>query len=93
MPADTPSITRVKKPSNAGWIAKADVNPEGQFGVAPAEGSTDHEFRDVNVAWYGDGRIKVTIKGAGPAAIRQAYLSGAGQDVILDVIALPASES
>lgn len=94
MPSVTPSITELRKPSNAGWIAKADVNPDGQFLLAQAEESFQaHAFADVNVAWYGKDRIKITLKGAGPAVIRQAYLSGAGQDVILDVIALPGGEA
>ena len=62
MPNDSSSITQLEKPLNVGWIAKADVNPEGHFGLAPARAS-HHAFRDMNVAWYGDGRIKVTIEG------------------------------
>ncbi len=89
-----PSLNSLTKPSNANWIAKADANPDGDFGIAAAETpGLDHAFRDVNVAWYGTDRIKITLRGGGPAAIRQAYLSGKGQDVILDLIALPGGEN
>jgi hypothetical protein len=89
-----PSINSLPKPSNAGWIAKIDANPDGEFGIAQAESpGQDHAFRDVNVAWYGDDRIKITLRGGGPAVIRQAYLSGNGQDVILDLIALPGGDA
>lgn len=82
-----PSTHEVPKPSNAGWIAKVDVNPDADFGYSAAQEPYEHQFRDINIAWYGEDRVKVTIKGAGPAHIRQAYLAGAGQDVILDIVA------
>jgi hypothetical protein len=88
-----PSIIEVGKPSNAGYIAKIDVNPDGEISLNPPETpSPEHQFRDVNIAWYGEDRVKVTLKGGAPALIRQAYLSGAGQDVILDLVAAPESE-
>jgi hypothetical protein len=88
-----PSISVKPKPSNATYIASVDLDPDGQFVLTQDEQpGQDHAFAQVNVAWYGDDRIKITIKGAGPAAIRQAFLPGAGKDVILDLIALSGGE-
>jgi len=88
-----PAINSVKKPSNAGYIAKVDVNPDADFTFTPTEApNAVHQFRDVNIAWYDDDRVKITLRGGGPAALRQAYLSGSGQDVILDLIALTGGE-
>jgi hypothetical protein len=89
-----PSISVKHKPSNATYIAQVDVDPDGKFALTPAEPPRqNHAFGEVNVAWYGNDRIKITLKGAGPAAIRQAFLPGGGKDVILDLIALPGDES
>jgi hypothetical protein len=86
---DNVSIKQLSKPSNAGWIAKAEVSPDGEFGLAAAPTSShEHQFRDVSIAWYGQDRIKITLRGATPAAIRQAYLTGKAQDVIIDIIGL-----
>jgi hypothetical protein len=94
LPSVTPSIKVKPKGSNATYIAQVDVNPDGEFALTQAEPSdSEHAFAEVNVAWYGTDRIKLTIKGAGPAVIRQAYLTGAGQDVILDLITLPGGEA
>jgi hypothetical protein len=41
------------------------------------------------VVWYGADRVKITLKKGGPAAIRQAYLPGVNENVILDLIAVP----
>ena len=93
MPSVEPSIKLKPKGSNATYIAQVDVNPDGQFALTLAEPSgADHAFAEVNVAWYGRERIKLTIRGAGPAVIRQVYLTGKGQDVILDLIALPEGD-
>jgi hypothetical protein len=56
------SIKEAPKPSNAGYIAKATVNPDGGMLVAPAEVPADHQFRDVEVVWYGADRVKITLK-------------------------------
>ena len=94
MPSVEPSIEAKAKPSNATYVAQVDVNPDGQIKLTQADLSgQSHAFAEVNVAWYGADRIKVTLKGAGPAAIRQAFLPGGGKDVILDLIALPGGES
>jgi hypothetical protein len=84
-----PSINVVSKPGNAGYIAKVDVNPDGDVRLTKSDSAAtaDHQFARVEVAWYGTDRIKISLKGAGPALIRQAYLPGAGQNVILDLIA------
>jgi hypothetical protein len=81
-------IEEIRKPSNAGWIARVVINPDAEVRAAPAvEPSTSHRFGEVDIAWYGDDRIKITLKDGGPALIRQAYLSGSGRNVILDVVA------
>lgn len=83
------SIAEVAKPSQATWIAKVTVNPDGKVEAAPAPAGTAHHLSQVEVAWYGDDRIKVTIKDGGPAVIRQAYLTGANRPVIIDLVAQP----
>jgi hypothetical protein len=83
-----PSIDVTEKPSNAGYTAKVTVTPYLQAEGVPAEaGTPTHQFQRVEVAWYGTDRIKITLRDAGPAVIRQAYLPGAGQNVILDLVA------
>jgi hypothetical protein len=79
------SIGAVKKPSNAGWEAKAIVSPEGQ--VKMHEGG---EGPPVEIAWYPDGRIKVTVSNGAPMMLRQVYLRGStGQDAIVELIPDP----
>jgi len=82
-----PSIEQIDKPTQAGWTAKATVSPSGDVQVAPAPAGTDHMLKQVEVAWYDDDRVKVTIKDGGPAVIRQAYLTGHGRPVIIDIVA------
>lgn len=85
-----PSVTQLHKPANAGWIAKAVINPAGDLEIGPAPaGAQAHDFEFVEIAWYGRDRLKVTLKDGGPAHIRQAYLSGSGQHVILDLVRAP----
>jgi hypothetical protein len=87
------SITQISKPSNAGWRAKITAEPTGEVEAAPApDGEAAHDFHKVEVAWYGHARVKVTLRDGGPAMLRQAYLSGAGQDVILDLVRAPAAQ-
>lgn len=62
------------KPSNATWLDAANV-----------EGECDHPLRKVEVAWYGEGRVKVSFPKGTPAVIRQAYLEGDDNDLILEV--------
>lgn len=84
------SADPIRKPSNAKWIARVVVDPKVEnIRAAPAAHDTvDHPFGDVDIAWYEGGVVKVTFRGAGPAVIRQAYLSGKGEDVILDLCPL-----
>lgn len=84
-----PSVSQVAKPPQATWIAKVTVNPDAEVEAAPAPSGTTHQLSQVEVAWYGDDRIKVTVKDGGPAVIRQAYLTGAGRSVIIDLVAQP----
>lgn len=58
------------KPSNATWLDAANV-----------EGECDHPLRRVEVAWYGEGRVKVSFPKGTPAVIRQAYL-GASSEMV-----------
>jgi hypothetical protein len=62
------------KPSNAKWLDAANV-----------EGECDHPLRKVEVAWYREGRVKVGFPNGTPAVIRQAYLEGDDNDLILEV--------
>ncbi len=50
----------------------------------PNCGAFPHDLDHVVVGWYDD-RVKVTFRGAGPAHISQAYLSGDGRDVIIEL--------
>jgi hypothetical protein len=63
-----------RKPSNATWLDAANV-----------EGECDHPLRQVEIAWYADGQVKVSFPKGTPAVIRQAYLTGADHDLILEV--------
>jgi hypothetical protein len=83
-----PSMKETNRPSNAGYIAKVTVGPDLEAEGVPAS-ATDpaHQFARVEVAWYGTDRLKLSLKDAGPAVIRQAYLPGAGQNVIIDLVA------
>ena len=90
-------IQEVKKPSNAGWVSKVIVSPDIKVAAAPpgdVEGldAALHQFGEVEVAWYDQNRVKITLKGGAPAVIRQAYLSGANRNVILDIVARGGDE-
>jgi hypothetical protein len=81
-----PQLTPKPKPSNAGWIAKAVVKGDGDVAVSSdAPDGTFPDVRPVEVAWYPNGRIKLTITGAAPAMISQAYLTGADRKVIIEI--------
>ena len=62
------------KPSNATWLDAADI-----------VGECDHPLSKVEVAWYTEGRVKVSFPQGTPAVIRQAYLTGDSNDLILEV--------
>jgi hypothetical protein len=76
----------LNKPSNAKWMGKAVLN--GATATAdfaqPDPNMALHPLPDVEIAWYDDGRAKVTFKDGCPAVIRQAYLSGQGRDLIVE---------
>ena len=84
------SITQGERPANAGWKAKAKLWPDGEvetWPVADTEGELGFETpsQDVEIAWYGDDRIKLTLPSYTPAVIRQAYLTGDGRDLIIEI--------
>jgi len=62
------------KPSNATWLDAANVEAE-----------CDHPLGKVEIAWYGEGRVKVSFPKGTPAVIRQAYLEGKDKELILEV--------
>jgi hypothetical protein len=62
------------KPSNATWLDAVNIEVE-----------CDHPLRKVEVAWYAEGRVKVSFPKGTPAVIRQAYLEGSNHDLILEV--------
>ena len=79
------------KPSNAGWTSKVTVDPSGNGKVvSPMSKSVKalferlHPFSDVEIAWYPNKRIKITLKDGAPAVIRQSYLRG-HKDVIVEL--------
>jgi hypothetical protein len=76
--------TERKRPSNATYVAKAIVFADGAIEYTPANAEVRNDRVEVN--WYEDGRIKVIVRGMAPAAIRQAYLTGQDDDVIIDLI-------
>jgi hypothetical protein len=83
----------VKRPGNATWVGKAVVDfngadPENVTGSIQVDGADGHPFGRVEVAIYNDPpRVKLTIRDATPAHISQAYLTGAGQDAIIELMA------
>lgn len=73
------------RPSNAGWAAKVTITSSGDGTYTAPEGShTEHPFETVELAWYDNGRIKVTLREGAPAVLRQAYLAGK-RDVIIEI--------
>lgn len=83
-----PQLTPKPKPGNAGWIAKAVIKGNGDVSVS--SDASDRSFPDVRpveVAWYANDRIKLTITGAAPAMISQAYLTGVDRKVIIEIAA------
>jgi hypothetical protein len=78
----------LSKPANATWVGKAVVDFDGDTAESIQEAAAaSHPFGRVEVALYTDPpRLKFTIRGGGPAQIRQAYLAGAGDDVIVEFV-------
>jgi hypothetical protein len=61
------------------------VQPDGDVQMTPRAGNEEVWGDRVEVAWYGSS-IKVTILGATPAGITQAYMTGTNdQDVIVEI--------
>ena len=73
------------KPANATWVAKEKVAADDQPIDFPLEHEEVHHFREVDLAWYDHGRLKITIPRGTPGVIRQAYLTGNGRDLIIEV--------
>jgi hypothetical protein len=78
----------LSKPANATWVAKAVVDFDAETAELIHESAaTGHQFGQLDIALYNDPpRLKFTIRGAGPAHIQQAYLPGAGRDVIVELV-------
>ena len=72
-----------KKPSNATWLAKNKVTVDGDIDYPLTEG--EHPFREVDLSWYDQGRLKLTNSRSTPGVIRQAYLTGDNRDLIIEI--------
>jgi hypothetical protein len=83
------STTQKVKPANATWVAKAKVSADDSAIDFPLEGGTKHEFAEVDLSWYEEGRLKITIPRGTPGAIRQSYLSGNERDLIIEIAKRP----
>jgi hypothetical protein len=77
------------KPANATWVAKAKVSANDSSLDFPLEGGTKHEFAEVDLSWYEEGRLKITIPRATPGVIRQTYLTGNERDLIIEIAPRP----
>jgi hypothetical protein len=80
MPANTK-----KKPANAEYLAKATVKADDPTIAYPLGDGTSHLFGEVWLSWHVDGRLKIRVRDGQPGVIRQAYLSGQGKDLIIEV--------
>ena len=69
--------------SDATCIAKVTLTPAGEIELEPADVDAS-AFGPVEVTWYAD-RLKITALGAGRASITDTYLSGNGQDVVVEL--------
>jgi hypothetical protein len=83
------STTQKVKPANATWVAKAKVSADDSSLDFPLEGGTKHEFAEVDLSWYEEGRLKITIPRATPGVIRQTYLTGNERDLIIEIAPRP----
>jgi len=83
------STTQKVKPANATWVAKAKVSANDSSLDFPLEGGTKHEFAEVDLSWYEEGRLKITIPRATPGVIRQTYLTGNERDLIIEIAPRP----
>jgi hypothetical protein len=79
------SVSKKIKPANATWVAKAKVSAHDPSLDFHLEGGTDHPFTEVDLSWYDEGRLKISIAHGTPGVIRQAYLTGADRDLVIEV--------
>jgi len=77
------------KPYQAGYRARAILNPAGELDVVPDPNfdTMEHSLETVQINWYDD-KVRIKFLIGGPAAISQAYLTGDGKDVILELVSL-----
>ena len=69
--------------SNATYTAKVRVTQTGE--IERESGDVDASaYGPVEVAWYPD-RLKITALGAGRGSMLDEYLSGTGEDVIIEI--------
>jgi hypothetical protein len=83
----SPSFKIGEKPGNVTWRAKAVLYPDGMVKVWPDpdyDAEMTHDLDHVVIGWYKD-RVKITFKGGAPAVISQAFVTGEGRDVILEI--------
>jgi hypothetical protein len=82
-----PGVSISQKPPQAGYRARAILNPAGELDIVPDPNfdTMEHGLETVQINWYED-RVKVKFLLGGPAAITQAYMTGDGKDVILEIV-------
>lgn len=83
------SAPKKVKPANATWVAKAKVSADDTTIDFPLEGGAGHAFAEVDLSWYEEGRLKITIPRATPGVIRQSYLTGNERDLIIEIAPRP----
>jgi hypothetical protein len=77
-------VLGMPNPGRPSRIAKIKVD----LADLPVDGApATHALPQVEIAWYENDRVKLTLLGGAPAVIRQAYLTGPGKDVILELAA------
>ncbi len=81
-----PQLSIGSKPANAGYRAKATLFPDGVVEVVPDPtfNQMNHDLEMVQINWYDD-KVRIKFLGGAPALISQAYLTGKGKDVILEI--------
>lgn len=81
-------IEHRERPTHATYRAQATLQSDGWGKMTPG----DYGWAGtVKIAWYED-RVKITLPGAAPSAITQAYMTGHGKDVILEITKAGPSE-
>jgi hypothetical protein len=73
------------KPAHAQYLAKAIMSASNPTNTYPLDSDSSHPFEDVWLSWHTDGRLKIRVRDGQPGVIRQAYLSGQGKDLIIEV--------